>query len=413
MKIFINKLSPLIDQFVVSMSNFVITILLARLLNLTDFGLYSIVWLIVISIASLVQALIFSPMLSFSPKMSLSSKRIFFNVTYSQLLVLLAILLFFLSLISFTSYFFDLHTMFKVTLGVLFVSVPYYLFEYFRRELMIKGKSIGLLCADCLTYLTILCSLYLFEVESLYYAVMTISICFSGVVVVFMVTSNSRLVAFWLNTPEYRSLIIKQYYFSKWLVASSGLQFLNGNVFTLFAGAFVSMAQVGYLRMAQNIVGIINPIYVFLDNHAQLYLAKIKSEKGSEACEKAYLKIAILCMMGLGFILVIIFTFKTEIITFVYGKQSAELNEYMVLMIFLSFITGANFLERLISKVRENTHIIFKSYIHSSILSCISVYPLILYFEGRGAVFAMIFAQVIMLISILSCKTQKTVNSVK
>ncbi|WP_170940588.1 oligosaccharide flippase family protein [Pseudoalteromonas sp. NBT06-2] len=395
------------------MSNFVITILLARLLNLTDFGLYSIVWLIVISIASLVQALIFSPMLSFSPKMSISRLRIFSNVTYSQLLVLLAILLFLLSLISFISYFFDLHTMFQVALGVLFVSIPYYLFEYFRRELMIQGRCIALLCTDCLTYLTILCCLYLFEVKSLYYAVMTISICFSGVVVVFMLTSNSRIVAFWLNTPEYRALIIKQYYFSKWLVASSGLQFLNGNVFTLFAGAFVSMAQVGYLRMAQNIVGIINPIYVFLDNHAQLYLARIKSEKGNEACEKAYLKVATLCMMGLSFILVILFTFKTEIITFVYGKQSAEVNEYMVLMIFLSFITGANFLERLISKVRENTHIIFKSYVHSSILSCISVYPLILYSEGRGAVLAMIFAQLIMLISILSSKTQKAVNSVK
>jgi len=199
-------------------------------------------------------------------------------------------------------------------------------------------------------------------------------------------------------------MVIEQYNFSRWLVRSSILQFFNGNAYVLITGCFLGVAQVAYLKMAQNIVGIINPIYVFLDNHAQLYLAKTRFKSGVEACDKAYMKIVIFCMSSLMLLLSIIYIFRSNIIIYIYGEQPAIIYTYLDLMLVLTAFTGLNFLQRLIIKVREKTEIIYKSYVYSSIISLITVYPLITLYGGIAAVQAMIIAQAVMLLMLRTSK---------
>lgn len=404
MQLNLKKVMPLLDQFVVSGSNFVLTILLARLLDVSDFGLYSVTWLIVISIASFLQAVIFAPMLSFSPKLTGAHRKYFFDVIFSELIYFLVLFLIIVTCVLGVSNYFEQNNTFKIAQGIILLSVPYYLFEFLRRYLMIIGKNTKLFFCDAINYFSILFGLYFLSNNELINTVLIVSVCFTTTSLIILLGSNFRLMNLFQRQSKYIDLITKQFAFSKWLAASSGLQFLNGNVFTLIAGTIVSISQVGYIKMAQNIVGIINPIYVFLDNHAQLYLAKVRYEQGVASCERAYLKIASLCMVGLVSLLLFIFLFKSEILTLLYGKESSVLSNYLSLMLLLSAITGANFLERLILKVRENTKIIFKAYLYSAIISCAVVYPLISMWEGLGAVQAMIVAQIVMLLVMLSAK---------
>ncbi|MEH6457491.1 MAG: lipopolysaccharide biosynthesis protein [Cocleimonas sp.] len=395
----INKIAALLDQFLVSGSNFILTVLLARLLNSEDFGSFSIAWLIVISVFSFIQGALLAPMLSFMPRMQSEEKKEFANILFSELIVIL-FLLCLLSLVAHEVFdVFDKRNVSQIIKGTAFIAIPYYLFDFLRKHLMVIGKNSLLLCIDSVVYIALIGGVYFFSEGKLLYTFNIVSGSFAlgSLVLLFIEKYN------WINplsmVEEKRELLKEQVNFSKWLIASSGLQFLNGNMFTLILGMTISTTQVGYLRMAQNIVGVINPIYAFLDNHAQLYLARIRHEKGLQHYQNTYLKVALFCMTGLGIMLFVVYLFKDPIVRFIYGAQPREVNSYLVLMLILSAFTGANFLERLRVKITGNTKVIFKSYLFSALISCAMAYPLILFFQGFGAVQAMIIAQVIMLIT--------------
>jgi O-antigen/teichoic acid export membrane protein len=194
----------------------------------------------------------------------------------------------------------------------------------------------------------------------------------------------------------------RQLSFSKWLLSSSVLQFLNGNFLTLLVAVLVNASQVGFIKLAQNLTGLINPIYSFLDNHAQLYLAKVLSDHGYSMFKRKLFQIASVCLCGLSFILGAMYILKSQIINFLYGQQPEAVGLYLSIMLVLAFFTGVNFIVRLALKVLENTKMIFRGYLLSTVITICAIYPLINAFEGLGAVVAMVVSQVAMILAVLA-----------
>lgn len=404
----LRKSASLFDQLVVSGGNFTLTIFLARALTAEDFGFFSICWLIVISIASLIQAIFIAPMLSLTPKLSEIDKKKFCSLLFFELIIMLMFLCSFILFLLIIAKYLNYNEVIIVLFGLLFLAPSYYVYEFLRRNLMLRGENLFLLITDVFCYGLMLVAIFLSESIELDLVFIIVSSCFTFAIVLLCCKSRFELFQVVKNFKSYRSMVIKQYNFSKWLVKSSILQFFNGNAYVLITGCFLGVAQVAYLKMAQNIVGIINPIYVFLDNHAQLYLAKTRFEKGAEACNKEYVKIVFACMSCLILLLSIVYIFRTNIILFIYDEQPDVIYSYLTLMLVLSAFTGANFLQRLIIKVRENTKVIYKSYVYSSVLSLLAVYPLITLYGGLAAVQAMIVAQVVMLFVLLPKESKPT-----
>ncbi|MBA6328368.1 lipopolysaccharide biosynthesis protein [Colwellia sp. MB02u-6] len=404
----LRKSASFFDQLVVSGGNFALTIFLARALSTEDFGFFSISWLIVISLASLIQAVFIAPMLSLTPKFSEVDQKRFCSLLFLELIITITLLSSCILSLFFIAKYLNYIDVTTILFGLLFLSPSYYLYEFLRRDLMLRGENLFLLISDILCYGLILATILLSETIELNSVFLVVSSCFTLTIVVLSFKSRFELFRVIKDFKSYRSLVIKQYDFSKWLVKSSILQFFNGNAYVLITGFFLGVAQVAYLKMAQNIVGIINPIYVFLDNHAQLYLAKTRFEKGEDACNKEYVKIVIACMSCLILVLSTIYIFRTNIILFIYDEQPDVIYVYLALMLVLSAFTGANFLQRLIIKVREDTKVIYKSYVYSSVLSLLAVYPLITLYGGLAAVQAMIIAQAVMLFVLLSEKNKPT-----
>jgi len=400
----IKKTASLFDQAVVSGGNFILTIFLARSLTVEDFGFFSIIWLIVISIASLIQAVFIAPMLSLTPKFSEQDSYKFCSLLLFELIITLIFLcVFILSLLMISNHL-NSNDVATVLFGLLFLSPSYYVYEFLRRYLMLRGGDLFLLIIDVFCYSLMLLTIFLFESIELNNVFWIMSSSFTFFAVLLYCKSKFELFHVVRNIKLYRSMVIKQYDFSKWLAMSSILQFFNGNAYILITGYFLGGVQVAYLKMAQNIVGVISPTYIFLDNHAQLYLAKVRFEKGVKFCNKEYVKIVIVCMSALALLLSLIYIFRVKIVSLMYGEQPVIIYSYLALMLVLSVFTGANFLQRLILKVRENTKIIYKSYLYSSLLSLITIYPLIILYGGLAAVQSMIFAQSVMLLMLLSPK---------
>ncbi len=403
----LKKSASLFDQVVVSGGNFILTILIARALPVEDFGLFSISWLIVISLAALIQALFIAPMLSLTPQLSKVDQKKFSSLLFFELILTLVTLCLIISCVYIITKSHNLSDFTTILFGFLLLSIPYYLYEFLRRDLMLRGENLFLLICDALCYGLMLILIFSFDSINLTSVFIIISLSFTCAIFLLSFKLDFDFFQIIKEFNSYRHMISKQHDFSKWLVISSILQFFNGNAYVLVTGYFIGVTQVAYLKMAQNIIGVINPIYVFLDNHAQLYLAKMRFEESIEACDKAFLKITIVCMSCLFFLLSLIYLFRANIIYFVYGEQPVDVYDYLILMLLLSALTGANFLQRLIIKIRENTKIIFKSYVYSSVVSFIAVYPLITFYGGIAAVQAMIIAQAVMLLTLHYSKNEQ------
>ena len=112
MKKNINKILIFLDQSIVSLGNFLITILLLKFLGLNQFGIFSFFWIFLLLIQSLQLAYIISPMLSNIPFQNNSNIKYFYGGIFFQQ-ILLCLIIFFLIFI-FLKYFFNIFFSYNV-----------------------------------------------------------------------------------------------------------------------------------------------------------------------------------------------------------------------------------------------------------------------------------------------------------
>ncbi|NIP32882.1 MAG: hypothetical protein GWN62_25785, partial [Aliifodinibius sp.] len=69
---------------------------------------------------------------------------------------------------------------------------------------------------------------------------------------------------------------------SKWLIATAVLQWLNGNLLIVSAGALLGTAAVGALKAAQNLMGVTHILFKGLDNIVPVRAAQHHRAGGTE-----------------------------------------------------------------------------------------------------------------------------------
>ena len=152
---FINdkKTLTLIDQVIVSGSNFLSSILILRYLGIKEFGIFSFFWLIILFIYSIQQSLIISPLFSNSPKYKNSNLNIFYGNIFIQqiILIILTLLIFIISTklfeiikseYNFVGYF----------LEISFLIIASQFYNFFRRLHYSKGLQLNILFIDMIIY---------------------------------------------------------------------------------------------------------------------------------------------------------------------------------------------------------------------------------------------------------------------
>src|ERR1035437_7518826 len=80
----------LTDQAVVSATNFLTNVMLARFMGLREFGVFALAWMSVLFVNSLQNALIIAPMMSTGPKQEERDRPSYFGAVVFQELVLAA-----------------------------------------------------------------------------------------------------------------------------------------------------------------------------------------------------------------------------------------------------------------------------------------------------------------------------------
>lgn len=384
-----------LDQALVSGSNFVLGILLARYLGVEGYGQFALLWLIVLFFSSLQLAYIVSPMLTLgSKKSSLILDR------YLSTMMFLQVVFTVISIIS-LYFFLEIAVVFdeKWDMGDLKIYIMcttlFFLFQDFlRRYFIIKTQYYKLVFIDAIAYLGQLGMLVYF----IYNNSLDLSRALLAVAIPFLLSlliGYTQVTRVATDTPYKKLIFLKNWKFSKWLVYSSILQWGSGNFFILAGGAILGSWAVGVIRVMQNTMGVFNVLFITLDNILPINFSKIYNKDGYTSMMdyfKRQLKYGIVIFGLLGSA---IYLFAPELVTFMYGDEYTKYAYLLTGFISIYLVMYITMLQRYVLRTKEKTKVIFTSYVLTTGFAFLSAYPLVEYFKIDGILIGMFVIQII------------------
>lgn len=254
------------DQALVSATNFLTNVIVARNLGIVQFGVFSVAWMALLFISSMQMANIISPMMSLAPKTPSEDRPGYFGSLILQELALvivsIIVVLTGLHLIAGWSHQPDLKILrYPLCMAI----VAYLLQDFIRRYLFTIKQSRRAFIEDAVSCLPQLPLIFL--LTRMHW------ISTPGVLWIIAATSGVGVLLgiYWLepvtfSRTAFKTTTLRQWKLSKWLTPSALLTWTSSNFFVVIAPAYYGAVAAGVLRASQNMVAVANIWFLGLDN---------------------------------------------------------------------------------------------------------------------------------------------------
>lgn len=383
-----------IDQGIVSLSNFLLIIILARIFDKADFGFISFLLFIGVLINNIQISLITQPHNVIAANLGKNSYEKYTNGALG-LQILLLIILIVMSILIYTLQYLgliNLHDDIAFIMFSIFYLTLKQVQDFFRRILFTSGNINQIVIGDFVAYgggiLLLLLVLY-FKIETLYQIIMFITIPFILSILYLLVTNR---IEYKFSKKDMLFTSKKSFNFARWSFLSALASWLGTRVFPITLGLLVSMEAVAVYAVLMNIINTLNPIFYTLTNFLTTVFARV-SDKSNLLKQTINVFFALLPIILLS-IIVLIF-YPKEILSLLYGSvyiEYVELLQYISSSIFL--IAIANILQ-LYLRSSQSVKYIFKSFLYSSVFSLTIGSYLIYTYQIHGAVLAFILSWIV------------------
>jgi O-antigen/teichoic acid export membrane protein len=256
----------LTDQAIVSATSFLTNLILVRFMGLREFGVFTLTWMSVLFVNSLQSALIVAPMMSIGPKQDEKDRPSYFGaVVFQELLFVCCCFVLFFVALKVSSIFFPYADLRRLALPLAVSAFAYQSQDFLRRYFFITRQSRRALADDALSYLPQLPLLFLLHRMGR----------LDSAVALWVMAGTSLFgllpAWFWVGPLEFNrkwlgAVSRRHWKISRWLGASSLLQWTSGNLFVLAAPIYYGAAAAGVLRASQNLMGVTHIWYLGLNN---------------------------------------------------------------------------------------------------------------------------------------------------
>jgi O-antigen/teichoic acid export membrane protein len=388
-------LVALSDQAIVSGSNFLTNMVLARGLSLAGFGKYSLLWMSILFCASLQMAVITSPMMSIGPIQTRIKIERYIGCVFTAQLGFAFICTLLLAGLLGIFRFRDSTVTPRLILAVISTNLSYLIQDFTRRVFFYQQRVTAALITDCISYvgqLTLVGLLYRFRhvsVENVLW-----SNAFTSVLA-FAVT------AIYLPSPLVRSefflpVIRRNWQSARYLLAATLLQWTSGNFFVLIAPVFLGVSAVGAMRACQSIMNMTNVWMQGLENSLPSEASGILTSQGVPALRKYILR-ALAMLGGLTLLVVgVVITAPEFYLRIIYGSHLAGYGFVLRAFAILSLLTVVTLPLRAGLRSIEDTRPIFVGYILTTAYSILSAPLLARTFGLHGLMVGLIGTQVLL-----------------
>lgn len=377
LKAYSSTILALTDQAVVSGSNFLIGIVLARVLGIEGYGLFALLWMIVLFGKSINQAFVTRPMMSLAPKKeSEESASYIATLHYLQYLTSFGIGIFVFIFLLFGQYF-DIEITDNRWFWVMpSIVVLHLIYDFYRSQSFVKQDVVFALILDIILFGGHFLAVFILW----YYDNLSVTNALTGIGFahfVVVILGLFKYFSFNFNTNILKETILYHFTFSKWLIGTALLQWFSGNFFIIVAAALMSEAAVGAVRIVQNVMGLTHVLFLAMENMVPVKAALHYKEGGFKQLKTYLIYITSRAGILVGGILLFLAIFRTYIIDFLYGAEYIEYS-YLVIGFCLTYILiFIGHPLRFALLTLEITKPMFISYVLGAVFSLILAYPLV------------------------------------
>jgi len=396
----------LADQALVSGTNFLTGLLLARFLGLEGYGHFMLAYGLVLFVSGIQVALIVSPMMVTIPKLDYFDIPIYLkSVTFQQLLFSIATLIFTGLAIFLLAGIMRMPQLVALTLPVAFTASAFTTQDFIRRLLIVTDKSAQAFVNDFISYGLQLGGLiywFLNWDQSAYSAFWIISATSAIAIAHGIFAGWSLIRGDSTRAPStelsFVSVLIRHWEFGKWLVARNTTYWGASQFLIYLAGAMLSASAVGALTATRNIIGFANVLFLALENIVPTRAAAMLKQRGHVGLKKYLRRVSLMGSLLTGLIVLIAVAAPEFWLDLVYGEEYAGYG-WLVIGWGIYYIVG--FFHRPLSaglRALDKTKDIFTATLFGMIATMLISYPAISLFKLSGAMISLILVQIIILI---------------
>lgn len=388
------KYLPYIDQAIVSGSNFLLGIILVRLLGLEQYGVFMVGWMAVLFLLSLHQSFFTKPMLTFSAEAEGEElQKYLSNLWIIQWMMGWGVL----APIALIAAVFN---PFEVPLDIfpMFVMSFFYMIQDFGRKYFFINKNyLGAVWSDIKVYGSIFCNLLIFNHLGVLSLQTLVMIMTTGYILGLTSKSFWKL-CFQFKTNEIIPTIKRHYHFSIWLLGTSVMQWFSSNFFIVAAAGVLGASAVGILRIGQNIIGLTHVLFLGMENVIPTEASRQFLKNGKAGLVTYIKSVSLKAGIVVALILGTMSLAAPQLLTLFYGPEYADQSFvvvwYCLLYVFVFFGYPARFLLRTLHETRP----IFIAYVITAVICSVTAYPIVQFFGIIGCLVGLLFTQIITLL---------------
>ncbi len=391
------KIIGLFDQAVVSGSNFVLGVLLARWLGLDHYGVYTLAWMVVLFALSINQACVTKPMLTISGKEQ--NTNVYLSTVHLLQICFVTGVVLLSGLIAQIGYWWEIELFDFSWIPLLCLLIgTFLLHDFYRKYFFSQKKLIAALCLDCILYggqliaLIVLFYLEILTLQTVFISLLIVSII--SCIVGFILSTHRQF-----NWNELPVVFNRHFDFSKWLLGTAVLQWLSGNFFIIVSAGVLGPIAVGAVRIAQNIMGLCHIFFQVMENIVPVEAAQQYASGGMNSLKKYLQSISIQMGVLIVGLLSLISIFATFLLDVLYGAAYVPYAYIIWGFCVMYLLVYAGYPLRFALRTLEVTKPIFIGYLLSTLFSILFAKWMISKWEIQGLILGMAICQVLSLLA--------------
>jgi O-antigen/teichoic acid export membrane protein len=404
----------LIDQIIVSGANFIMGILLARHLGVSQFGQFSLVWLVVQFIQAAQSSTIILPMMSIGPKQPADTHGAYYSIVFihqfifaslSTALVMAALLL---SDQVFRGW--NIRPLLWPLSAMVFADQTQ---GFLRRYFFSVSKWKMSLIIDLVRYggqtLAFLCLFLFFSWEP----------DLAGVLWAMLVAASVSILAAWCridnvewSLAEWKNVTLRHWHFAKWLIGVCIAGWMSGELCYVFIAAVLGSSAVGILKAAQTVMGVTNVFFQGMQNFMPVRASIVYREGGVIELVKFLRKCSFVIVLATLAIAAIVCIYPNYVMKLLYGPQYRDYGWVLVGYAMIYIMIASGVVPSLGLLTLEKTYPTLLAFIISGIILIGIIYPLVAYFGLAGGLIGLAVYPAVQLL-VQFCALRKLVTQSK
>jgi O-antigen/teichoic acid export membrane protein len=385
----------LADQSIVSATNFLTNVMLARLMGLREFGVFALAWMSVLFVNSIQNALIIAPMMSIGPKQEEKDRPAYYGAVVFQELVLVSFCFIFVyTALKISGNYARFSDVRQLALPLAVAAFAYQMQDFVRRYFFATRQSRRAFADDALSYLSQLPILFLLNRAGHLTSANALWVM-AGTSIIGLVPGFLWMEPLQFNPAWIGSVWCRHWKISRWLSASALLQWTSSNLFVIAAPVYYGAAAAGVLKASQNLMGVTHVWFQGLDNVVPVESARRLREGGVRSM-LAYTRSILVKWGGLTLIFAIAISISPAFwLRLMYGPEMAQYGYILRLYALLYVVVFLGGPLRAGLQALEFTVPIFWSYLAMTAFSFSFAIPMAKWLGLSGSLFGLIGSQIL------------------